>query len=120
MVDHGVLNGKAAARSQDRLIIRGAVLARIGDLPCCMAALAAGRYQPSALVPDSAMLSSPPMLMMGSIADDGHQVDILDRLLQNGDVCVQIGGRSGPLRHDEIAAAVNRDRSVAAPRTHPP
>ncbi len=61
-----------------------------------MAVRAASRYQFSACVPDSATAPSPPMLMMGSIADDDTKVDILDRLLQNGDVCVQIGGRSGP------------------------
>ena len=33
VVDHGVLDGKAAVRSEDALVIRGAVLARIGDLP---------------------------------------------------------------------------------------
>ena len=33
VVDHSVLDGKAAVRSEDALVIRGAVLARIGDLP---------------------------------------------------------------------------------------
>ena len=47
VVDHCVLDGKAAVGGQDRLVIGRAVLARVGDLA-----------------------PSPPMLMMGSIADD--------------------------------------------------
>ena len=33
MEDHRVLNGKAAVGSEDLLIVRGAVLARVGDAP---------------------------------------------------------------------------------------
>ena len=117
MVDHCVLDGKAAVGGQDRLVIGGTVLARVGDLALLHGG--AGRVE----VPVFGLRAGQRHGPQPANANNGvhcgrrHKVDILNGLLQNGDVCVQIGGRSGALRHDEIAAAVNRDEVIAA-RAH--
>ena len=84
MVDHGVLDGKAAIRGKDLLVVRGAVFARIGNAPVQhglpglvqIPALGAGAAQSDAV---QCVQCKEQVHHRG-----GHQIEVLHRLLQNG------------------------------------
>ena len=84
MVDHGVFHRKAAFCGQDALVVRGAVLARVGDAPglhglLCLVqipALGAGAGKGNAVQR---------VQMEEQVHGRGrYQIDILHRLLQHG------------------------------------
>ena len=114
MVDHGVFNGKAAAGSQNGFIVRGAVLARIGNLPRLHGGFGFGQ------VPAIRLGAGKCNAVQRAQADDGvhsgggNQVDILNGLLQHGGALGQILRNGSALRHHQILAVRNGDQLVPA------
>lgn len=100
--------------AKNRLVIRGAVLARVDNLPLFHGG--AGSVE----IPVFGLRAGECHRPQPTNADDGvhgggrNEVDILDRLLQNDNVAVQFGGHSGPFGYDQIAATVDGDKAVPA------
>ena len=114
MVDHSVFNGKSTAGSQNGFIVRGAVLARIGNLPRLHGGFGFGQ------VPAIRLGAGKCNAVQRAQADDGvhsgggNQVDILNGLLQHGGALGQILRHGSALRHHQILAVRNGDQLVPA------
>ena len=114
VVDHRVFDGKAAVCRQNRFIIGRAVLARIGDLPAFHCRF--GFVQ----IPVFGARAGKCHGIQPAQADDGvhrrgrDQINILNRLLQHGNVRIQRIRHRSPLGYDEIPRAVDGDKVIPA------
>ena len=109
MVDHGVLDGKAAIRGKDLLVVRGAVFARIGNAPVQHGLL--GLVQIPALGAGAAQGDAVQCVQCKEQVHHrgGHQIEVLQRLTQHGHAVRYIGRNGSPLRHHKELCPVGRD-----------
>ena len=115
MEHHGVLDGEGAASGKDALIVRGAVLARVGD-----AALLHGL---SGLfhIPALGLRAGEGDAVQGVQMDEevhhrgGDEINMIQRLAQQNDVLGQVVHLGGPFRDDEEPPGVRDvDHHIAA------
>ena len=109
MVDHGVFHRKAAFCGQDAFVVRGAVLACVGDAPglhglLCLVqipALGAGAGKGNAVQR---------VQMKEQVhSRGGHQIDVLHRLLQHGHPGRHSAQSGSALRTDKKLCLCVRD-----------
>ena len=82
VVDHGVFNGKAAVGSQDALVVRRTVLARIGDLARLHGGF--GLVEIPAIGPGAGKSDGIQRVQVDEVIHNGagHEVNIFQRLAQ--------------------------------------
>ena len=114
MVDHRIFNGKTAVGGQDRLIIRGAVSPRIGDLSVFH------RLARIPEIPPVSLCAGQCYAIQRPDADDRihhggrNQIDVFNRLLQNRQILLQPGRQGRVLRYHKIAFLADGDKAVPA------
>ena len=115
MEHHGVLDGEGAAGGKDALIVRGAVLARVGD-----AALLHGLFG-LFHIPALGLRAGEGDAVQGVQMDEevhhrgGDEINMIQRLAQQNDVLGQVVHLGGPLGDDEEPPGVRDvDHHIAA------
>ena len=106
MVDHGILNSKIAVSGVDGLVIRRAVLARIGDLAVRHRLL--GFVDVPAVLPGAGQCNTVQRIQCNELVHDtrGDQINAVQRLLQHHDICVQTVRHGRVFRNDQITCVV--------------
>ena len=107
--DHGILNGKAAARCQDLLVIRGAVLAGVGDFSLFHGLLHLGQIPALGLGAGKGHAVQCIQMQKQIHHRGGDQINILHRLAQHSHISRQTVHLRSIFRHNKEPCIRLRD-----------
>ena len=99
--DHGVLNGKAAPRGKDLLVVRCAVLARVGDAPVLHGLFCFGQIPALGLGAGERDTVQRVQMQDQVHHRGGDEIEVVQRLTQYGHVGRQVVHLGGIFRYNE-------------------